>query len=185
MICIVASPSCDSKQISFLAINMPHLLRFAQTGINQHDASQQSPLMLHSTPIGTIHIKMTRMKAAPFLKTPKTMRKTCQSNLSPVSNPLHSWANVTYFKMDPYLHHPYDLHHLLVITTHTIPVTHIRRLSNRMVRLPIQFGHPDLQYSHVPMVNQINHDRMHHRSLKAPLSQHLRTSLPPLLSNLI
>ena len=31
----------------------------------------------------------------------------------------------------------------------------------------------------------INHDRMHHRSLQTPISQHLRTSLPPLLSNLI
>ena len=44
MICIVATQ--DSKQILFLAINMPHLLRFAQTGINQHDTSQQSPLLL-------------------------------------------------------------------------------------------------------------------------------------------
>ena len=36
---------------------MPHLLRFAQTGINQQDTSQQSPLLLHSTSIQTIHIK--------------------------------------------------------------------------------------------------------------------------------
>ena len=49
MICIVAGPSRDSKQISFLAINMPHLLRFAQTGINQQDTSQQSPLF-HTYP---------------------------------------------------------------------------------------------------------------------------------------
>ena len=51
MICIVASLSRDSKQISFLAINTPHLLRFAQTGINQQDTSQQSPLAaLHTYP---------------------------------------------------------------------------------------------------------------------------------------
>ena len=110
---------------------------------------------------------------------------TVPLHLSSVSNPSHSWANVTYFNMDPYLHRRYDLQRLLVITTHTIAIVHIRRLSNRMVRLPIQFRHPDLQYSHVPLVNHINHDRMHHRSLQAPLSQHLRTSLPPLLSYLI
>ena len=79
MICIVASPSRDSKQISFLAINMSHFLRFAQTGINQQDTSQQSPLLLHSTPIRTIHIKMTTMIVAPV--TLKTTRKTYQSHM--------------------------------------------------------------------------------------------------------
>ena len=68
---------------------------------------------------------------------------TVPLHLSSVSNPLHSWANVTYFNMDPYLHRRYDLQHLLVITTHTIAIVHTRRLSNRMVSLPIQFGHPD------------------------------------------
>ena len=87
--------------------------------------------------------------------------------------------------MDLYLHRRCDLHRLLVTTTHTIAIVHIRLLSNRMVRLPIQLGQLDLQYSHVPLVNHINHDLMHHRSLQAPLSQHLRTSLPPLLFNLI
>ena len=66
MISVLASPSRDSKQTSFLAINTPHLLRFAQTGINQQDTSQQSPLLLHSTPIRTIHIKMTRIIIAPL-----------------------------------------------------------------------------------------------------------------------
>ena len=94
---------------------------------------------------------------------------TVPLHLSSVSNPSHSWANVTYFNMDPYLHRRYDLQRLLVITTHTIAIVHIRRLSNRMVRLPIQFRHPDLQYSHVPLVNHINHDRMHHSHCR-PLS---------------
>ena len=67
--------------------------------------------------------------------------------------------------MDPYHHRRYDLHHLLVTTTHTIAIVHIRLLSNRMVRLPIQFGHLDLQYSHVPLVNHIYHDLVHYRSL--------------------
>ena len=80
MIYIVASPSRDSKQISFLAIR-PHLLRFAQTGINQQDTSQQSPLLLHFTPIRTIHIKMTRMIIAPFMNTLKTTRKTYQPHM--------------------------------------------------------------------------------------------------------
>ena len=40
--------------------------------------------------------------------------------------------------MGPYLHRRYDLHRLLVITIHTIAIVHIRRLSNRMVRLPIR-----------------------------------------------
>ena len=110
---------------------------------------------------------------------------TVQPHLSSVSNPLHSWANVTYFNMDPCLHRRYDTHRLLVTTIHTIAIVHIRRLSNRMVHLPIQLGHLDLQYSHAPLVNHINHDLMHHRSLQAPLFQHLRTSLPPLLFNLI
>ena len=80
MICIVASPSQDSKQISSLAINMPHLLRFAQTGINQQDTSQQSPLLLYSTLIRIIHIKMTRTMRIPYMNTLWTMRKTYQSH---------------------------------------------------------------------------------------------------------
>ena len=80
-ICIVASPLRDSKHILFLAINMPHLLRFAQTGINQQDTSQQSPLLLHSSPIRTIHIKITRTIIAPFMNTLKTTRKTYQSHM--------------------------------------------------------------------------------------------------------
>ena len=46
---------------------------FAQTGINQQDTSQQSPLLLYSTLIRTIHIKMT-------MSTLRTMRKTYQSH---------------------------------------------------------------------------------------------------------
>ena len=224
MICIVASPSRDSKRISFLAINMPHLLRLAQTGINQQDTSQQSPLLLHSTPIRTIHIKMTKMTIAPFMNTLKTTRKTYQLHifilkwilqtlliqnikptmsrlfyqwamfvvpfsqhivdtavncsflvpavnysqdvnltavplhLSSVSNPSHSWANVTYFNMDPYLrstvpaghNKPYNSNRTYTPTVKPNgPLTHPVRSPGFTV-LPRTTGQPYQWRSHAP-----------------------------------
>ena len=44
----MASPSRDSKQISFLAINMPHLLRFTQP--TRYQPTKPSLAALHTYP---------------------------------------------------------------------------------------------------------------------------------------